>query len=383
MTTGEKIAALRREKGMNQEELAEQLGISRQAVSKWEAGVAEPSTENYKKLGKIFGVPADALFNPDRTAGAPEQAGAENPPLPESGGQKPRRAGHTGMKIVSAAVSVAALLWAVALQVQLGQAQRELAEVRRLAQASGEIVTVQQPAPEPELLDWAVRVTAYDPQSNRLSLHVEAAPVTFSTQASARFCIRDAAGAAVVPAVDAVLADGWFGADLDWEMTPTADRPAVYLLLEQEGEHRTIHVETVDYFMSFLTVHFQSRLTEGMTSLDRTNATVGTTITYADELTGMDYPELSRWEAYPVSGSVTLYADGQALQTQQIPLADPHETAPVSPDGAPSEMGGDVTYYTHFELEFPEKAEDVWFEIELTDNFGRQYTEHLDSIWPN
>ena len=37
MTTGEKIAALRREKGLSQEALGEQLGLSRQAVSKWEA----------------------------------------------------------------------------------------------------------------------------------------------------------------------------------------------------------------------------------------------------------------------------------------------------------------------------------------------------------
>ena len=38
MTLGERIQALRRERGMSQENLAEALGISRQAVSKWEKG---------------------------------------------------------------------------------------------------------------------------------------------------------------------------------------------------------------------------------------------------------------------------------------------------------------------------------------------------------
>ena len=38
MTTGEKIAALRREHGLSQEALGEQLSLSRQAVSKWETG---------------------------------------------------------------------------------------------------------------------------------------------------------------------------------------------------------------------------------------------------------------------------------------------------------------------------------------------------------
>ena len=41
MTTGEHIAALRREKGLSQEALGEQLGVSRQAISKWESGVSQ------------------------------------------------------------------------------------------------------------------------------------------------------------------------------------------------------------------------------------------------------------------------------------------------------------------------------------------------------
>ena len=43
MTTGEKIAALRKEQGMSQEALGEKLGLSRQAVSKWEADQAAVS----------------------------------------------------------------------------------------------------------------------------------------------------------------------------------------------------------------------------------------------------------------------------------------------------------------------------------------------------
>lgn len=54
MTTGEKIAALRRKAGMSQEALADQLGISRQAVSKWEADQAVPGMDNLVELGRIF-----------------------------------------------------------------------------------------------------------------------------------------------------------------------------------------------------------------------------------------------------------------------------------------------------------------------------------------
>ena len=65
MTTGEKIAALRRKAGMSQEALADQLGISRQAVSKWEADQAVPGMDNLVELGRIFGVPVDAILRPD------------------------------------------------------------------------------------------------------------------------------------------------------------------------------------------------------------------------------------------------------------------------------------------------------------------------------
>jgi len=46
MTIGNRIKALRTEKKLSQEYLAEKLGVSRQAVSKWESGASSPSTDN-------------------------------------------------------------------------------------------------------------------------------------------------------------------------------------------------------------------------------------------------------------------------------------------------------------------------------------------------
>ena len=63
MRFGEKLSFLRKQCGMTQIELAEKLDISRQAVSRWEQGTAEPSTENLIRIGKLFGVPVDDLVN--------------------------------------------------------------------------------------------------------------------------------------------------------------------------------------------------------------------------------------------------------------------------------------------------------------------------------
>lgn len=53
---GEKIKKKRLELNMTQDYLADKLAISRQAVSKWEKGLSEPSMENLEKLSEVFGV---------------------------------------------------------------------------------------------------------------------------------------------------------------------------------------------------------------------------------------------------------------------------------------------------------------------------------------
>ena len=61
MSLGEKISDLRKKNGISQEKLAELLGISRQAVTKWESGKGNPDTENLIRLSEIFGVSLDEL----------------------------------------------------------------------------------------------------------------------------------------------------------------------------------------------------------------------------------------------------------------------------------------------------------------------------------
>lgn len=65
MRFGEKLSFLRKQRGMTQMELAEKLDISRQAVSRWEQGISEPSTENLVSIGKLFSISVDALINED------------------------------------------------------------------------------------------------------------------------------------------------------------------------------------------------------------------------------------------------------------------------------------------------------------------------------
>ncbi|MBO5395798.1 MAG: helix-turn-helix domain-containing protein [Clostridia bacterium] len=65
--TANKLTALRKHNGLSQESLAEKIGVSRQAVSKWERGEASPDTENILALSKLYCVSLDDILG-DKTA---------------------------------------------------------------------------------------------------------------------------------------------------------------------------------------------------------------------------------------------------------------------------------------------------------------------------
>lgn len=63
MEIRDKLITLRKRNGWSQEELAEKLGVSRQAVGRWENGTVLPDAENLRNLCRLFGVSADFLLN--------------------------------------------------------------------------------------------------------------------------------------------------------------------------------------------------------------------------------------------------------------------------------------------------------------------------------
>lgn len=67
MTFGEKIQKLRKESGLSQEELSYRLGVSRQAISKWERDNGYPETEKIVRMSKLFHVSLDYLLNEEDT----------------------------------------------------------------------------------------------------------------------------------------------------------------------------------------------------------------------------------------------------------------------------------------------------------------------------
>ena len=85
-TLGARIQAHRRRMGISQEQLAERLGVSRQAVSKWELDESLPELDKALALCRVFGVSADLLLqgSPSPQQRAPA-AGAARRLMPAAG----------------------------------------------------------------------------------------------------------------------------------------------------------------------------------------------------------------------------------------------------------------------------------------------------------
>ena len=77
MTFGEMIQARRGVLGMSQERLAELVGVSRQAVSKWEVGDALPDTDRLLPLARALGVTVDELLSSRLREDEPQTASDE------------------------------------------------------------------------------------------------------------------------------------------------------------------------------------------------------------------------------------------------------------------------------------------------------------------
>lgn len=117
LTTGEIIAKLRKERGLSQEELAEALYVTRQAISKWESGAGSPDISNLKNIAAYFNVNVDYLIN-----GNEEQ---EIAPSPSNRGQaaKIKKEASENMKkfdiLFRILFAVSALCWIISLFVPM------------------------------------------------------------------------------------------------------------------------------------------------------------------------------------------------------------------------------------------------------------------------
>lgn len=117
MNLQEKLTKLRKEKELSQLEVAEALRVSRQAVSKWEAGSAVPSTDNLKFLSDLYGVTVDYLLNDSADSPEPPEEETREGQIPPTMGKKFTRE----RKLIVALSCAVAVLLAALVYTQIPQ----------------------------------------------------------------------------------------------------------------------------------------------------------------------------------------------------------------------------------------------------------------------
>lgn len=104
MTIGDKILSMRKARGWSQEELADRVGVTRQAISRWESNSAKPDADKIVDICDLFGVSADYLLR-DQYAGE-----GELPQQAENSSILPRTSGVSAVQILGILMIISAIL---------------------------------------------------------------------------------------------------------------------------------------------------------------------------------------------------------------------------------------------------------------------------------
>lgn len=108
MALSEKLYELRKKSGLSQEQLAEQLDVSRQAISKWESGKSVPESDTLISISKYFNVTLDYLMKEDDSTAEAVAETAETQAKTKSGREK------RVFGVVSCIIGIACLIvWGV------------------------------------------------------------------------------------------------------------------------------------------------------------------------------------------------------------------------------------------------------------------------------
>lgn len=106
MSLAKKMIELRKQNGLSQQDLADRLGVSRQAISRWETGAVQPLADSVKSLAQVFQVSTDYLLNDDLDTPTPPPTAQPAPPQ-----EKPKSARkHRKWLLALVALAAAAVL---------------------------------------------------------------------------------------------------------------------------------------------------------------------------------------------------------------------------------------------------------------------------------
>ena len=361
MTTGEKIATLRREHKLSQEALGEKLGLSRQAVSKWEADQAVPTMDNLMELSRLFGVPVDTLLRPDAPFPAPpaEENSTDAPAAPETPHKGVSPSHGKILAIGGAALLCVSLACSAVCAWSTVRLRAEVDGLRSLVNGLSLNSTVYYPGTDADTGDFAEsseHMTLDPENTEQLIVTFSAVPRVASDGETAKFLLRGGEQSWECEAEDD--AGGGYRGSLT---IPMVDEYSVYLVLTgADGSTRNLLIASESDIENRFSIDVQAYWSSGgpMFSFGR-NTFTGTLSTYVDVHDAL--------EDTSFTGRIILYQNGKEIAEQ--PLEYRISDGEDSPD----------IYDTEVRLgTFDGRMSDFSIKVEITDAYGRVFTASPD-----
>ena len=358
MTTGEKIAALRRDHKLSQEALGEKLGLSRQAVSKWEADQAVPTMDNLMELSRLFGVPVDTLLRPDAPFPAPPAE--ENSTDAPAASETPHKGVSLSRGKILAIGGAALLCVSLALNaVCLYQIAQLKGEVQALRVQAGNVNTVYYPGTDADTGDFAEsseHMTLDPENTEQLIVTFSAVPRVASDGETAKFLLRGGEQSWECEA------EGDAGGGYRGSLTiPMVDEYSVYLVLtDRNGGTRNLLIASESDIENRFSIDVHAYWSSGGPTFSfGKNTFTGRISTYVDAHDAL--------EDTSFTGRLILYQNGKEIAEQ-----------PLEYRSQGGEYGANI-YDTEVRLgTFEGRMSDFTVTVEITDAYGRVFTASPD-----
>ena len=326
---GKGIAARRKQAGLSQEELAKRLGLTRQAISRWESGAALPTVDNLVELARVLEVSVDELLQLTREE---KQAGlsAESVGLllDEQAGRQEKRMKRLTWALAAAAgvlvlgIVISALIsnrqvrrLESSMQSRIGSLSADVSQMsNRISSEVAGAVEDALASGRSELADKGERGMEYDPKTQTVNVHVFAYPIKLEEQTGAQFYAVCSGEKITVPAAQV---ESGFEATLPIPVSEDTDyfSADVYLIWTQDGQTLTEKVCGVSRYMDEIRPRIDILWTSVSNIMGRSEFQAECTVRMSEE---------DRWYAglregvQPVSLELTILYQGEVKAKKTV-----------------------------------------------------------------
>ena len=326
---GKGIAERRKQAGLSQEELAKRLGLTRQAISRWESGAALPTVDNLVELARVLEVSVDELLQLTREE---KQAGlsAESVGLllDEQAGRQEKRMKRLTWALAAAAgvlvlgIVVSALIshrqvrrLETSMQSRIGSLNAEVSRMSgRISSEVAGAVEDALAAGRSELADKGERGMEYDPKTQTVNVQVYAYPIKLEKQTGAQFYAVCSGEKITVPAAQV---ESGFEATLPISVSENTDyfSADVYLIWTQDGQTLTEKVCGVSRYMDEIRPRIDILWTSVSNTMTRSEFQAECTVRMSEE--DRMYADL-REGVQPVSLELTILYQGDVKAKKTV-----------------------------------------------------------------